>query len=150
MTRTSAWFVHIATALVGVTGLVYGWMRYLLDPADEFALVNHPREPLLKTLHILTAPLLVFACGLLWRHHIWARIRAGYPHRRRSGMPLAALLIPMVASGYLLQTAVDPGWRQVWIWIHGVTASLWVALYLGHHLWGRDGAENQSPGSEGG
>ncbi len=150
MTRTCAWFVHGATGVVGATGLVYGWMRYLLDPVDEFALVNHPREPLLKTLHILTAPLLVFACGLLWRHHVWARLRASYPHRRRSGMALAALLCPMVASGYLLQTAVDPGWRQVWIWIHGVTASLWVALYLGHHLWGRDGVENQSPGSEGG
>lgn len=150
MTRACAWFVHIATALVGVTGLVYGWMRYLLEPVDEFALVNHAREPLLKTLHILTAPLLVFACGLLWRHHVWARIRAGYPHRRWSGMALAALLLPMVASGYLMQTAVEPEWRQVWIWVHGITGSLWVALYLGHHFLVRSRAQDQSTGGDGG
>ena len=114
------------------------------------ALVNHPREPLLKTLHILTAPLLVFACGLLWRQHIWARIRAKYPHRRRTGIALALLVLPMVASGYLLQTAVEPELRQVWIWVHGITASLWVGLYLGHQLSARDRAEDQSTGGEGG
>ena len=110
---------------------------------------RRPREPLLKTLHILTVPLLVFAYGLLWRHHVWARIRAGFLRRRRSGMALAGLLLPMAASGYLLQVAVDPGWRRVWIWVHGVTACLWVALYLGHHLLAAGGPATQSPGDEG-
>ncbi|HXO18770.1 MAG TPA: hypothetical protein VOA87_02470, partial [Thermoanaerobaculia bacterium] len=77
MTRLEAWTVHAATILVGSTGLVYAWMRYLLAPADPFAVVNHPLQPLVQHLHVLAAPLLVFAVGLIWRRHVWAGWRLG-------------------------------------------------------------------------
>ena len=63
MTRTEAWFSHVAAALVGGTGLVYGWMRYFAESDDPFAIANHPWQPHFQHLHVLTAPLLVFACG---------------------------------------------------------------------------------------
>lgn len=134
MSRACARFVHAAALAAGGTGVVYGWMRYLLEPVDEFALVNHPAEPLWKDLHILTAPLLLFACALLWRAHVWARWRGGYPHRRRTGIGLALLLPPVVVSGYVLQTRFGEPWRTGWIWVHGLTSSLWLVLYAAHQL----------------
>ena len=134
MSRACAWFVHGAALAVGITGLVYGWMRYLLEPVDEYALVNHPAEPLWKDFHVLGAPLLLFACALIWRAHVWARIRSGYPSRRPTGILLAVLLLPMVASGYLLQTRFGEPFRTGWIWIHGVTSTVWIVTYLVHQL----------------
>ena len=107
MSRVEAWFLHFATGLVGVTGLVYAWMLYLLVPADSFAVAHHPLQPLTQHLHVLTAPLLVFAVGLVWRRHVWGPYRLGLRDRRRTGITVAATFLPMAASGYLLQTAVD-------------------------------------------
>jgi len=127
-----AWSVHLATALVAGTGLVYAWMRYLATPPDPFAVVGHPWQPAVQHLHVLTAPLLVFAVGLIWRQHIWVHWRNGVPQRRRSGVALLATTVPMVASGYLLQTAVDEGWRQAWVVVHLMASGLWLAGYGGH------------------
>jgi len=134
VSRSAAWFVHGAVVLAGVTGLVYGWMRYVAEPVDEWAIVNHPWEPDVKALHIVLVPLLVFACGLIWRTHVWERIREGFPDRRRTGLALAVLLAPMVASGYGLQVAEDETWRAAWMWTHGLTSSAWVLAYLVHQL----------------
>ena len=59
MTRLEAWFLHVATILVGGGGLVYAWMRYFVRPDDPFAVVNHPWQPDVQHLHVLAAPLLV-------------------------------------------------------------------------------------------
>ena len=132
MTRPEAWLHHTATLAVGGTGLVYGWMRYALEPEDEFALVNHPLEPTLQHGHVLFAPLLVFAAGLIFKNHVWARLRSGFRPRRRSGLGLTALLFPMIVSGYLVQVAV--AWRSAWIWLHGLTSCLWIGAYVVHQL----------------
>ncbi len=88
MSRGEAWLQHVANVLVGGTGLVYGWMRYFASPFDEFARVNHPWQPDLQGLHVVTAPLLVFASGLIWRDHVWKRVRSGFRPRRRLGDPV--------------------------------------------------------------
>ena len=134
MTRGEAWCQHLANALVGGTGLVYAWMRYLAEPADEFAVVNHPWQPDVQHLHVLTAPLLVFATGLIWADHVWKRVRSGFKPRRRLGLGLVSLLVPMIASGYLLQVAVEEGTRAFWGWTHLVTSLGWIALYAAHQL----------------
>ena len=36
MKRWESWSVHLSTLLVGGTGLVYAWMRYLLPAADPY------------------------------------------------------------------------------------------------------------------
>jgi len=132
--RSEAWTTHIATLLVGGTGLVYAWMIYLLEPTDPYAAVNHPWQPHLQHLHVLTAPLLVFAAGLLWRRHVWASWKGGVQERRRSGLSLALTVAPMVVSGYLLQTAVDETWRKIWVWVHLAASALWILGYLVHQL----------------
>lgn len=134
MSRGEAWLQHVANVLVGGTGLVYGWMRYFASPFDEFARVNHPWQPDLQGLHVVTAPLLVFASGLIWRDHVWKRVRSGFRPRRRLGLLMLSSLFPMIASGYLFQTAVGETWQTLWMWVHGVSSVIWVASYVAHQL----------------
>jgi len=134
MSRGEARFTHVAVALSGLTGLVYGWLRYFVQPEDEFALVNHPAEPWLKSLHILLVPLLLVAFGLVFRDHIWTKIRSGAQARRRTGWVLFALFTPMVISGYLLQVSADPDLRQFWLVLHLVSSLIWLPFYGIHQL----------------
>ena len=134
MSRLCAWSVHAAAAVVALTGLVYGWMLYFGEPADEFSILNHPWQGDLQWGHIVAAPTLVFACGLIWRAHVWLRLRTGHRQRRATGLVLAVLFAPMVVTGYLLQAAVDDGWRTAWVWSHGICSSLWVLAYVVHQV----------------
>lgn len=146
MKRFEAWCVHLSMLLVGGTGLVYAWMRYLLPP-DPFGVVRHPLQPATQHLHVLVAPLLVFATGLIWKQHVWGHWRRGLPQRRRSGLALLLALVPMVASGYLIQTTVTEAWRTAWVVTHVATSALFLAGYVGHALaataawWRRRGRE---------
>jgi hypothetical protein len=133
LTRFEAWTLNVSTLLVGGTGLVYAWMIYLVHPSDPDALVNHPWQPHVQHLHILVAPLLVFAAGLIWRRHVWAGWKSSL-ERRRSGLSLALTLVPMVASGYLIQTAVEASWRQVWVVVHLAASGLWLLVILVHQV----------------
>jgi len=126
-------FLHLANLAVSGTGLVYAWMRYLAEPVDEWAIVNHPWQPLMQHLHVLSAPLLVFAIGVIWSVHAIAKLRNGR-RGRASGLGLMALFLPMAASGYLLQVAVDPEWRRRWVVIHVVSSLLWVAVFVAHQV----------------
>lgn len=134
MNRAEAWFVHISTLLVGITGIIYAVMRYLMEPTDPFSVVNHPWQPTLQHLHVLVAPLMVFAVGLIWKKHIAGHWRAGLTTGRRSGLSLVLTMVPMIASGYLIQVTVTDTWRTAWIVIHCITSGLWVAGYLTHQV----------------
>ena len=133
MSRREAWLVHLANLLVGVTGVVYAVTRYLLAPDDPFA-AAHPWQSPAQHLHVLVAPLLVFAVGLIFRSHALLGLQLDIRARRRSGVSLLALAAPMIVSGYLLQVAVEPGWRTAWAWIHGVAAALWLVATIVHQL----------------
>ena len=131
MSRSQVIVLHVANILVAGTGLVYGVMRYFMEPTEEWAVVNHPWQPHLQHLHVLIAPTLVFAVGLIWTGHVVAKYGNGM-RNRRNGLGLAVLFVPMTASGYLVQIAVDPAWRSVWVWVHGGTSILWVVVFAVH------------------
>ncbi len=133
MNRIDQWLLYVANALVGGTGLVYAWMRYLLKPVDEFAVANHPWQPDVQHLHILTAPLLVLVIGHIAYHHAIVYWKAGMRPGRRTGLSMLALAAPMIFSGYFLQTAVSETWRFTWIIIHVSTSLIWLAGF-GLHL----------------
>jgi len=134
MTRGQAFFVHFVNVAVCGTGLVYAWMCYLLEPADEWSVVNHPWQPHVQHLHVLVAPLLVFAGGVIWRQHVLERIRGNDSGGRGTGLALTVLLIPMVLSGYLIQVSITESWRLVWIWIHLITGGLWCLAAVSHRF----------------
>lgn len=147
MSRSESIFLSVSNALVAGTGFVYAWMAYVAESDDPDALVNHPLQPDVQHAHVIAAPLLVFALGLVWAAHVWPRVRSGHRARRASGLALFSLCAPMVASGYLLQTASDPDWRALWVGLHVVTSVLWTLAFLAH--WIRRGL-SASTGGDGG
>ena len=144
MSRFELWLIHLSTVLVGGTGLVYAWMLWLLDGSDPYAVVNHPWQPAVQHLHVWSAPFLVFAAGLIWRAHVWEHWRRGVRARRRSGVSLVLTLVPMVVSGYLIQTAVSGGWRSAWVVVHVTASVLWLAGYATHQLLSRNGQRSKT------
>ena len=140
MSRWEGRFLNVANLLVGGTGLVYAMMRYFMKPADEWAVINHPWQPHMQHLHVLAAPLLVFACGLIWRRHVVGNLRRDDRRGASSGPGLLLTLVPMTLSGYLIQTTVGETWRQIWIVTHLVSSGAWILAFAGHLLgayWGR-------------
>jgi hypothetical protein len=132
MSRTERWLIQISNLLVGGTGLVYAVMKYLLVPASPFSVINHPLQPLVLTLHLVAAPLLVLAVGILWKGHIAERWSSGRPAGRISGIGLGLTFLPMMLSGYLLQTASAPFWRQTWLAVHLTSSAIWLLMFTAH------------------
>ena len=132
MNRGEIRFVHLANLLVGGTGVVYAVMRYLMKPTDEWSIVNHPWQPHAQHLHVLIAPMLVLAGGILWRHHVSEKLRSGDRRGIRSGLLLVVLFVPMIASGSLIQITVSEAWRQAWIWVHLVSTGAWLIGFAVH------------------
>ena len=135
MSRAEALLHHAAALLVGTTGLAYFWALWLAQvAADEFGPGIHPLQDDFQYLHILAAPALVFASGLIWKRHAWKRIKNGHREHRRTGILLAASLVPMILSGYLLQVSVEEFWREAWRWVHSGVSGLWILAYGIHQL----------------
>lgn len=134
----SEWAVVVAANLaVAGTGVVYAVMRYLLEPADEFAVVNHPLEPHVQHLHVLAGPWLVFVVGLVWHGHVRRRLAGPGQAGRLSGTTMVLAFVPLVLSGGLIQVSVEPGWRRLWVGVHLGAAALWLGGWVLHPLWRR-------------
>ena len=123
---------HVANGLVAVTGVVYGWMRYVMNPADDFSVVIHPWQPHVLPLHILVAPFLVAAIGHFAYRHAWRFWQSGNQEGRRTGLTIGLLAAPMIFSGYLLQISVAEWARSMWVWVHVLTSCAWLAIALTH------------------
>lgn len=134
MTRLERWILHLTALLTGVTGLIYGWLRYFGQLKGEFGMEAHPLQGALQHLHVLGSPLLVFTLGMLLRGHVLPMWRAGRPAGRTSGLLLALVVAPMALSGYAVQVVVEPRWRLLFAWVHGVSSLLFLGVYAGHQL----------------
>jgi hypothetical protein len=131
MTRFQRRLLWWSTGATAVTGLVYVWMKYMLTPADPWAVANHPLQPWVLKAHILVAPVMLFAVGMVWSGHIWRHYSTKLPTGRRTGVTAGAVFLPLVFSGYLIQ-AVTTSWLLTAVtWLHiglGVTCA--VALIM--------------------
>jgi len=119
-----------ATALTGVTVWV---MKDLLPRRDPFSVLGHPWQPHILAAHLLIAPAVIFALGLIAREHIvqgWRHGRNG--DGRRSGLLTVLWALPMILSGYLLQVVTDETLRRVLSVGHLATGLFFTALFLGH------------------
>jgi len=146
MSRNQARFLHLSQLLVAGSGLVWAVMLYALAPADEWSVLHHPWQDEAQALHVLSAPLLIFAVAAIWKRHAWQRIRTGFLARRKTGLVLATSFFPMLASAYLLQVTAEESWRTVWLSIHLVSSAVWILAFLAH-LISRAGpsAQSESP-----
>lgn len=134
MTRLEKLSVWITSLLVGVTGIVYGWMKYLTASSDPFSAINHPLQPLFLKLHILVAPLFLVAIGMIAVRHIWRHFRSGTRRSRRSGITTASSLVPMVATGYLIQVVIGQSLLLAMVISH-VALGLLYLVGIALHQW---------------
>jgi hypothetical protein len=133
MLKSERNFQHAANVLIGISGLVYFWMLYLMEGANEFSILNHPWQDAVRNWHIVLAPLLIFGVALLLKNHILYKIRSKYNGPGRlTGYLLCALFLPMVFSAYLLQIASDDYWHTVFKYAHNSVSFLWIFTYLVH------------------
>ena len=133
MSRFEKVLLHLSTLATAASGAAYFWMKYLMTSSDPFSAIHHPWQPRMLALHVVAAPFLVFALGLMTRDHILGKVRERRRERGRgSGLWSALIAGPMVASGYLIQVFTDPAPRRVLLVIHLASGLLFVLLFLGH------------------
>ncbi|MDX1495692.1 MAG: hypothetical protein R3253_16605 [Longimicrobiales bacterium] len=118
MTRFQRWFLYLSTAAATVSGVGYVYMKRFMTPTDPWAVINHPLEPWFLKAHILTAPLMLFAVGLITTQHIWRSLKSSLPTGRKTGVAAAATFGPLVLTGYLIQAVASPLALDVLGWIH--------------------------------
>lgn len=118
MTRVEKVMVWGSTAAVTVTGSIYGVMKYLMTPTDPFAVVNHPLQPVVLKLHIISGPFLIFGIGMITMRHIWPHFKSGWKKGRKSGIGSAVLALPMIATGYAIQAITSASWLTIIGYVH--------------------------------
>jgi hypothetical protein len=134
MTRLQIVILHLSTALLTLTGVVFAWMKYGMTTDDPFAVANHPLQPWMLTVHVVVAPVLVFALGWITSSHIIPKLWNAAGGKRSTGLATTWIAAPMVLTGYLLQVSSAETLRQVMTWSHWVAAGLFVIGYLAHLL----------------
>jgi hypothetical protein len=136
---------HISNVLAITSGLLFAIAKYFPSvfpgsaPVDEYSRAGSPWEPILHNAHILVVPLLLFACGVIWKSHIvpkWRSVLGSHHTVRKkwSGLSLLFVAIPMIATGYLIQVSVNEQLRYAFVVIHLATSAVWSLAYLKHAL----------------
>jgi len=126
------WLLLGSSGATFLTGVAYGWMKYLMEPVSAWAVVNHPLQPFMLKAHILVAPVLVFALGVIAVDHIWKHYRSRVRPGRRSGLTMMWLVVPMIVSGYLIQAVTQEGWLTAMIWAHLITGGVYGVAMFAH------------------
>lgn len=139
MSTFEKWAIWVSSLLVTVTGILYLGMKYLLPVPEGFSIIRHPLQPLVLKLHIITAPLLLFAIGAVAVRHIWRHLVSGTGQGRFSGWSAALTAIPMVFTGYLLQVFSSEGWLRGLAIAHIVTGLIYGGGLLLHQVMVRRG-----------
>lgn len=134
MSRFQAWLLHLSVGAITLTGGVYAWMRYAMETDDPFAVANHPWQPHALHLHVLAAPVVVFALGLVFTAHIWPKYELRVKARRWSGMGALWTIAPMVISGYLLQVLTNETALLAMKVTHWASSAVFVLAYVAHQL----------------
>lgn len=139
-------FLLATTLGTALTGVIYLWMKYFMEPSEPWAVINHPLQPWMLKAHILVAPLLVFAIGTVALRHVWHHWRTGIGKGLKTGLLTAAMIAPMVVSGYLVQTITNPAALKIVALSH-IAFGLVYALGFGTHqfLVGLGQSREESP-----
>lgn len=128
------WLLWTSSLVAGASGVVYWWMDHMMEPVAEWAVINHPLQPLVLKAHILSAPVLVFAVGLIAVDHIWRHFRNAVRPGRRSGVSTMWVIAPMVLTGYLIQAVTHLGWLTFLAWTHLASGAFYLLALLLHKV----------------
>jgi hypothetical protein len=130
--RWQKWLLGTLTFLAGASGLLYLWMKYLVESEDPFAVVNHPWQPYALYVHVLASPALILVFGMLWTSHVATKIDGSRPYNRRSGLTSVWTFAVMAASGYLLQVLTSERLHDTIVIVHVASGCAFLLAYIGH------------------
>jgi hypothetical protein len=132
VSRFERWILIGSAVLTGASGVIYAWMKYLLTSDDPYAVVHHPLQPLVLKIHIVAAPLLIFAVGLIFTQHVVKHWRSRRPSGKISGLAIGLTAAPMILSGYLIQTVTGEILLNWLIGTHLITGTLYLIGFAVH------------------
>lgn len=134
MTPVQKWLLWGSSVATAFTGVVYWWMKEMMSPISEWAVINHPLQPWVLKAHIVVAPVMVLAVGTIALDHVWKHYRGRVRRARRSGTTTMWVLGPMILSGYLIQAVTHAGWLTAMVWVHLVTGVLYCVGLVAHKV----------------
>ena len=132
MTPFEKWSLWGSSIVVGLTGIALGVMKYLMTTDDPYAVVHHPLQPWMLKLHILAAPVLVFAIGAVYTRHIVRNWKSGRREGRRTGIVTILVVLPMILSGYLIQTLTSESWLFRLAMAHIAVGIVYLVMFGAH------------------
>ena len=118
--------------VVAITGLAYLYMKYALASDDPFAVVNHPWQSSVLSLHVVFAPFVVLLFGIVLRSHIIKKLISDSRPDRRTGWISLISFSTMALSGYLLQVATSVAWLNAFVVLHIGTSIVFIIGYGAH------------------
>lgn len=133
MTKKQYLFVHFASYLTILHGIIYWIVKDFMGVQTEYGLRPHWFQTYAQAVHILLSPLLVIAFGMLWKEHI-VKFFTKKTKKLISGSLLVASLLLITFSGYFIQILYIPSLKIWAVWIHIVLSFLFVVAYLRHHF----------------
>ncbi len=132
MNKNDKLLVHFANYAVVISGVIYGILKYFFKVESNYGLMTHPLQPTFQHAHVLIAPLFVYSLGHIMKSHILQKLNLFQTPKKKSGLSLTILAVPMILSGYLLQVEIT--FKPIWLWSHIVISVLWIPVYLLHHI----------------
>lgn len=143
MNRFETRLQHVSNVLAITSGVLFAVAKYFPSvfpastPVDEYSRAGSTWEPPLHNAHVLVVPLLLFACGVIWKSHIvpkWNSVLNSHHRVRKkfSGLALLFVAIPMIATGYLIQVSVSEQLRYAFVVVHLATSAVWSLAYVRH------------------
>ena len=131
--RFEYWTLMVSTVAAAASGIALHIMKEWMSPTNPFAVVNHPWQPYVLKMHLLSVPFLLFALGLVFAHAL-DRLTAGRRRGRRSGILIIGLILPLSLSGVLIQVLTEPTWVSVMAWTHLACGLLYAGFFAVHKL----------------
>ena len=117
--------------LIAISGITWLIGHYFLEIQGEFGPEKHPLEIWSLRLHGFFAMFGLLCLGMLLEHHIKTYLK--HPRRWWTGLPLLAVWIWLVISGYLLYYLIDDQWHNAFSlghWIVGLISVLAAYLHI--------------------
>ncbi len=132
MTKFERNIFILINLVVSIIGILYFFYDFFLKVETPFGLRPHPQTSSLLHLHIITVPLLLIMFGILWKGHIYSKLKSDHKERKRSGVAILILFSLMCLSGYMLQLALGVSIDQNLGLFHTALSLCWLIFSLWH------------------
>ena len=116
------------------TGSILLFMKYLMQPMDEYAVINHPWQPIVLKFHIISAPFMILGLGYLLAVHVLPILQRKVKESLKTGFSLLMLILPMVVSGYMIQLITSEFWLSTTAMLHIAFSVFFLFSYFLHYL----------------